>query len=84
MDARRRRGRAARAGPGMPAPPRQCSGQAEGRRYDHSPSAFEAVTRQMVEGVGDELREIRHRVDNLLWMVAGAILLDTALRVMGT
>ncbi len=76
MDARRRRlrGRSARAGPEF------------GRLdlFDGSPSAFEAVTRQMVEGVADELREIRHRVDNLLWMVGGAILLDTALRVMGT
>jgi len=73
MDARRRRqrGQAARDAP---------------RRdpFDDAPGAFEAVTRQMVKVVSEELREIRHRVDNLLWMVAGAILLDTALRVMGT
>ena len=76
MDARRRRlrGRAARAAPEF--------GRID--PFDGSPNAFEAVTRQMVEGVSDELREIRHRVDNLLWMVAGAILLDTALRVAGT
>lgn len=73
MDARRRRlrGRAVRAAP-------------EFDPFDGSPSAFEAVTRQMVDTVSEELREIRHRVDNLLWMVAGAILLDTALRVVGT
>jgi len=73
MDARRRRqrGQSARAAPGRDL-------------LDDSPSAFEAVTRQMVKVVSEELREIRHRVDNLLWMVAGAILLDTALRVMGT
>lgn len=73
MDARRRRlrGRAVRAAPGLDP-------------FDGSPSAFEAVTRQMVDTVSEELREIRNRVDNLLWMVAGAILLDTALRVMGT
>ena len=76
MDARRRRqrGRAARAGPGVG--PRDV--------FDHAPGAFEAVTRQMVDTVSEELREIRHRVDNLLWMVAGAILLDTALRVVGS
>ena len=76
MDARRgrQRGRAARAAPerGGIAP------------LDGTPSAFEAVTRQMVDTVSDELREIRHRLDNLLWMVIGAILLDTGLRVMGT
>jgi hypothetical protein len=48
---------------------------------DHEPSAFEAVTRQMVETLAEELREIRHRVDGLLWMGAGAILLDTVLRL---
>jgi len=68
------RGRATRAAPGS----RTVDG------FEGSPSAFEAVTRQMVDTVSDELREIRHRVDNLLWMVAGAILLDTALRVAGT
>ena len=73
MDGRRRRqrGRAARTAPEL-------------EPFDGSPSAFEAVTRQMVKAVSEELREIRNRVDNLLWMIAGAILLDTALRVMGT
>ncbi len=47
------------------------------------PSVFEAVTRQMVETLADELREIRRRVDGLLWMVAGAILIDTILRMAG-
>ena len=35
---------------------------------EHEPSVFEAVTRQMVEALSEELREIRHRVDGLLWM----------------
>lgn len=47
------------------------------------PSVFEAVTRQMVEAVSEELRVIRHRVDGLLWMVAGAIMIDTVLRLVG-
>jgi phage terminase large subunit-like protein len=79
MDARRRRqrGRAARAAP---------DGWRSDRldRPDAAPGAFEAVTRQMVESLSDDLREIRSRVESLVWMIAGAILLDTALRVMGT
>ncbi len=73
MDARRRRQRGEA--------PRDAAGT---DLADDTPSAFEAVTRQMVKGVSEELREIRNRVNNLLWMIAGAILLDTTLRVMGT
>jgi hypothetical protein len=47
------------------------------------PTVFEAITRQMVETLAQELREIRRRVDGLLWMGAGAILVDTVLRVAG-
>lgn len=50
----------------------------------HEPSVFEAVTRQMVETLSEELREIRRRVDGLLWMGASAILIDTVLRLTGT
>ena len=46
-------------------------------------SAYEAVTRQMVEGLEAELREIKGRVNGLLWMVAGAMVLDVAMRVVG-
>lgn len=46
-------------------------------------SAYEAVTRQMVEGMADELREIRGRLNGLLWMVAGAILIDVLMRLAG-
>jgi hypothetical protein len=44
-------------------------------------SAYEAVTRQMVIGVGEELREIKARLNGLLFMVAGSLLLDVALRL---
>ncbi len=47
------------------------------------PTVFEAVTRQMVETVATELREIRNRVDGVLWMVGGAILVDAVLRILG-
>lgn len=44
-------------------------------------SAYEAVTRQMVVGVSEELREIKARLNGLLFMVAGSLLLDVALRL---
>jgi BMFP domain-containing protein YqiC len=46
-------------------------------------SAFEAVTRQMVESMADELREIRNRLNSLLFMMAGAIVLDVVSRLTG-
>jgi hypothetical protein len=47
------------------------------------PSAYEAVTRQMVEALAEDLREIKGRLNGLLWMVASAIVLDVALRLAG-
>ena len=46
-------------------------------------SAYEAVTRQMVEGLASDLREIKSRLNGMLWMVAGTVLLDVVLRVAG-
>src|SRR5437763_548388 len=46
-------------------------------------SAYEAVTRQMVESLRDDLHEIKGRLNGLLFMVAGTVLLDVALRVSG-
>ena len=46
-------------------------------------SAYEAVTRQMVEGLAEDLKEIKGRLNGLLWMVAGAIVLDVVIRVAG-
>ena len=61
-----------RAGPGRPA-------------VEMGPaSAYEAVTRQMVEGLGEELREIKSRLNGLVFMVAGAIVVDVVLRVAGS
>lgn len=44
-------------------------------------SAYEAVTRQMVLALGEELREIKTRLNGLLFMVAGSLLLDLVLRL---
>lgn len=46
-------------------------------------SVYEAVTRQMVVGLAEELREIKTRLNGLLFMVAGSVLLEVVTRVMG-
>lgn len=52
------------------------------RSVDLAPaSAYEALTRQMVERLVVDLAEIKVRLDGLLFMVAGAIVLDVVLRV---
>jgi hypothetical protein len=44
-------------------------------------SAYEAVTRQMVLSLGEELKEIKARLNGLLFMVAGSVLLEVVLRL---
>ncbi len=46
-------------------------------------SAYEAVTRQMVLGLSEELREIKARLNGLLFMVAGSMLLEVVNRLVG-
>jgi hypothetical protein len=46
-------------------------------------SVYEAITRQMVESLRDELREIKSRLNTLLFMVIGAILIEFAMRMIG-
>jgi hypothetical protein len=46
-------------------------------------SAYEVVTRQMVLDMGEDLREIKARLNGLLFMVAGAVVLEILMRVMG-
>jgi hypothetical protein len=46
-------------------------------------NAYEAVTRQMVEDIAAELREIKGRLNNLLFMIAAAVLLDIIARALG-
>ena len=57
--------------PGGPRPP-----------IDLAPaSVHEAITRQMVERLAEDLDEIKGRLDGLLFMVAGAIVLDVVMRL---
>ena len=46
-------------------------------------SAFEAVTRQMVEDLRAEILSLRARLDSLFSVVIGAIVLDLLLRLAG-
>jgi hypothetical protein len=53
-------------------------------RLDLEPAtAYEVVTRQMVEALGADLREIKGRLNGLLFLVAGAVVVDLALRLAG-
>jgi len=55
---------------------------------DHDPldlspaTAFEAITRHMVESLAEELREIKSRLNGLIFMMIGAILLEIVSRMM--
>jgi hypothetical protein len=47
-------------------------------------TAFEAITRQMVESLTAELREIKSRLNGLIFMMVGAILLEIVSRLIAT
>jgi hypothetical protein len=44
-------------------------------------TAYEALTRQMVESLRDELREIRSRINGLLFLMIGALGAEAVLRI---
>jgi len=46
-------------------------------------TAYEALTRQMVEGLRDELREIRGRINGLLFLIVGALGTEAVIRLAG-
>lgn len=56
----------------------------EGPAVDLTPaSAYEVVTRQMVQQLAEDVREIKDRLNSLLWMLAAAIILDIVVRLAG-
>jgi hypothetical protein len=62
----------------------QAAGQPGLESVDLSPkSTHEAVTRQMVEDLAKDLGEVKSRVNALLWAVAGAVLIELAMRLGG-
>lgn len=46
-------------------------------------SAHEALTRQMVTDLGGDLDEVKGRVNALIGVVLGAVLLDVVMRIVG-
>ena len=44
-------------------------------------SVYEVLTRQMLEELKREVGEVKGRVNTLLWMVAGAIVMDVVVRL---
>lgn len=51
-------------------------------RLDLDPrSAYELLTRQMVAGLSEELREIRQRVNGLLFVTVTAVIADVVIRL---
>jgi uncharacterized protein YjeT (DUF2065 family) len=44
-------------------------------------SAYEVLTRQMVSDMADELRELRLRVNGLIFVTIGAVVTDAVLRL---
>ena len=56
----------------------------EAERIDLDPhSAYELLTRQMVGDLAEQLREIRLRVNGLLFVTVGAVVADVVLRLTG-
>lgn len=39
-------------------------------------SAYEVITREKVDHIDDELKEIRYRVNGIFYLVIGSVLLD--------
>lgn len=59
----------------------QQAGSEETRPVDDKPrSAYEMVTRQMLEDLKADVAEIKGRINTLLWLLAGAMLLDLLMR----
>jgi hypothetical protein len=46
-------------------------------------SAYEVVTRGMVNGLAEDVKEIRDRINGLFWLIAGAVVVDLLMRVTG-
>ena len=46
-------------------------------------SAHEALTRQMVSDLAADVAELKSRVNAMLWLVAGAVVVDVAMRLAG-
>lgn len=48
------------------------------------PSGYEMVTRQMVESISEDVRDIKSKLNNLIFVLIGAVLIDIASRLLGS
>ncbi len=55
----------------------------KGKLKSEPVSVYEVITRQMVEEFGRQLRDVRKRIDTLLFVVIAAIVLDLVMRLTG-
>ena len=46
-------------------------------------SVYEAVTRTMVLGLSEDVREIRNRINGLFWLLAGTVAADIVMKALG-
>lgn len=75
---------ASEAPPAHGDPPRPLGALGALGALDLSPvSAYEIVTRQMIEATQRDVAEIKGRINNLMVMVCGAVLVNIVLRIAG-
>jgi hypothetical protein len=48
------------------------------------PTAFELVTRQMVESLTEDMRDIKGKLTNLNFVIIGAVVIDVITRAIGS
>lgn len=59
-------------------------GRPVSRDGEPSPSStYEAVTREMVRSLGGEVRDVKHRINQLITLIIAAILLEVLMRLIG-
>jgi hypothetical protein len=60
----------------------EMGGEVEAGVVDERPrSVYEVLTRRMLEDLRDEVGEVKGRVNTLLWLVAGATIVDLAMKL---
>jgi hypothetical protein len=72
--------RDAEAGPRADLPGREIGSAREGAVDDRPRSAYEMVTRQMLLELKENVAEVKGRVNTLLWVVIGAIVVELLMR----
>jgi hypothetical protein len=55
--------------------------ESDGPVDDRPRSVYEVVTRRMLEDLKEDVSEVKGRVNTLLWLVAGAVVLEMVVRL---